>query len=393
MLKFASRMDNMSASEIRELLKSASDPQIIKFSGGFPAPELFPVKEMKEASMKVFDELGSTALQYSSTDGYLPLREKLAKRMFDKQQIKTDADHILMTAGSQMGLDFSGRVFLNEGDVVLLEAPSYLGAINAFKANQPKFVAIPTDDEGMLIDELKKAIEENDNIKFCYVIPDFQNPTGKVWSLERRKQFMEVMTDAEIPVVEDNPYGELRFEGTPQPSLKTMDPKGLVIYLGTMSKILAPGQRLGWVCAEDEILEKYNIMEQASALQASTISQMEVNAFMDMFNLDDHIKKILPAYDSRRKCMIAAMEKYLPEGCKFTRSEGGLFTWIEAPENVDMKALQPECIKRGVAYVPGAPFFPNGGGLNTARLNYSAEPEERIEEGIKIIADAIKEVL
>jgi 2-aminoadipate transaminase len=348
---------------------------------------------MKEASMKVFDELGSTALQYSSTDGYLPLREKLAKRMFDKQQIKTDAEHILMTAGSQMGLDFSGRVFLNEGDVVLLEAPSYLGAINAFKANQPKFVAIPTDDEGMLIDELKKAIEENDNIKFCYVIPDFQNPTGKVWSLERRKQFMEVMTDAEIPVVEDNPYGELRFEGTPQPSLKTMDPKGLVIYLGTMSKILAPGQRLGWVCAEDEILEKYNIMEQASALQASTISQMEVNAFMDMYNLDDHIKKILPAYDSRRKCMIAAMEKYLPEGCKFTRSEGGLFTWIEAPESVDMKALQPECIKRGVAYVPGAPFFPNGGGLNTARLNYSAEPEERIEEGIKIIGDAIKEVL
>jgi 2-aminoadipate transaminase len=172
-----------------------------------------------------------------------------------------------------------------------------------------------------------------------------------------------------------------------------MDPKGLVIYLGTMSKILAPGQRLGWVCAEDEILEKYNIMEQASALQASTISQMEVNAFMDMYNLDDHIKKILPAYDSRRKCMIAAMEKYLPEGCKFTRSEGGLFTWIEAPESVDMKALQPECIKRGVAYVPGAPFFPNGGGLNTARLNYSAEPEERIEEGIKIIGDAIKEVL
>ena len=393
MLKFASRMDNMSASEIRELLKSASDPQIIKFSGGFPAPELFPVKEMKEASMKVFDELGSTALQYSSTDGYLPLREKLAKRMFDKQQIKTDAEHILMTAGSQMGLDFSGRVFLNEGDVVLLEAPSYLGAINAFKANQPKFVAIPTDDEGMLIDELKKAIEENDNIKFCYVIPDFQNPTGKVWSLERRKQFMEVMTDAEIPVVEDNPYGELRFEGTPQPSLKTMDPKGLVIYLGTMSKILAPGQRLGWVCAEDEILEKYNIMEQASALQASTISQMEVSKFMDLYDLDDHIKKILPAYDSRRKCMIEAMEKYLPEGCKFTRSQGGLFTWIEAPEHVDMKTLQQECIKRGVAYVPGAPFFPNGGGLNTARLNYSAEPEDRIVEGIKIIGDAIKEVL
>lgn len=392
-MKFASRMDNMSASEIRELLKSASDPQIIKFSGGFPAPELFPVAEMKEAAMKVFDEMGNAALQYSSTDGYEPLREMIAKRMFDKQQIKTDAAHILMTSGSQMGLDFSARVFLDKGDVVLLEAPSYLGAINAFKACEPNFVAIPTDDDGMIIDELKKAIAENDNIKFCYVIPDFQNPTGKVWSLERRKQFMEVMTEAEIPVVEDNPYGELRFEGTPQPSLKTMDPKGLVVYLGTMSKVLAPGYRLGWVCAEDEILEKYNIMEQAGALQASTIGQMECAKFMEMYDLDEHIKKILPAYDSRRKCMIEAMEEYLPEGCKFTRSEGGLFTWIEAPEHVDMKALQPECIKRGVAYVPGAPFFPNGGGLNTARLNYSAEPEDRIKEGIKIIGDAIKEVL
>ena len=274
MIKFASRMDNMSASEIRELLKSASDPAIIKFSGGFPAPELFPVEEMKQASMKVFDEMGSTALQYSATDGYLPLREKLAKRMFDKQQIKVDPANILMTSGSQMGLDFSARVFLDPGDVVLLEAPSYLGAVNAFKACQPKFVSIPTDDDGMLIDELKKAIAENDNIKFCYVIPDFQNPTGKVWSLERRKEFMEVMTEAEIPVVEDNPYGELRFEGESLPSLKTLDPKGLVIYLGTLSKILAPGQRLGWVAASDEILEKYNVMEQAAALQASTISQM-----------------------------------------------------------------------------------------------------------------------
>ena len=169
MLKFASRMDNMSASEIRELLKSASDPAIIKFSGGFPAPELFPVKEMKEASMKVFDEMGNAALQYSSTDGYLPLREKIAKRMFDKQQIKIDPANILMTSGSQMGLDFSARVFLDKDDVVLLEAPSYLGAINAFKTCQPRFVAIPTDDDGMLIDELKKAIAENDNIKFCYV--------------------------------------------------------------------------------------------------------------------------------------------------------------------------------------------------------------------------------
>ena len=392
-MKFASRMDNMSASEIRELLKSASDPQIIKFSGGFPAAELFPVDEMKQAAMKVFDEMGETALQYSSTDGYLPLREQIAKRMSEKEQIETDADHILMTSGSQMGLDFSARVFLDEGDVVLLEAPSYLGAINAFKTCQPKFVSIPTDDEGMIIDELKKAIAENDNIKFCYVIPTFQNPTGKVWSLERRKQFMEVMTEAEIPVVEDNPYGELRFEGESLPALKSLDTKGLVIYLGTLSKILAPGYRLGWVCASDEILEKYNVMEQAGALQASTIGQMECAKYMEMFSLDEHLEKILPAYDSRRKCMIEAMEEYLPEGCKFTRSEGGLFTWIEAPEHVDMKALQPECIKRGVAYVPGAPFFPNGGGLNTARLNYSAEPEDRIKEGIKIIGDAIKEVL
>ena len=391
MVKFASRMDLLTGSEIRELLKLAGKPGIISFAGGMPAMEMFPVEAMRKAANEVMDQMGAQAMQYSSTEGYLPLREIIAERMEAKQGVKTDADHILITSGSQMGLDYSARVFLDKGDVVLLEEPSYLGAINAFKACEPKFVTIPTDEDGMIIDELKKAIAENENIKFCYVIPDFQNPSGKEWSLERRKEFMEVMNENEIPVIEDNPYGELRFEGEPLPSLKSMDPKGLVVYLGTMSKVLAPGYRIGWVCADDEILAKYNFMEQAAALQASTISQMETAVFLQENDLDEHIKAIIEVYDKRRKAMMDALEANLPEGCTFTRSKGGLFTWIVLPEHMNAKELQPKCIERNVAYVPGGPFFPNGGHENTIRLNYSAMNEEQIKQGIETLCEVIKE--
>ncbi len=391
MVEFASRMNLLTGSEIRELLKVANEPDIISFAGGMPAKELFPVEPMKKAADKVLEEMGQVAMQYSSTEGYPRLREIIVERMAKKQGITTDVDHILITSGSQMGLDYSARVFLNKGDVVLLEEPSYVGAVNAFKACEPKFVTIPTDDDGMIIDDLKKAIAENDNIKFCYVIPDFQNPSGKEWSLERRKEFMDVMMEAEIPVVEDNPYGELRFEGEPLPSLKTMDTKDLVIYLGTFSKVLAPGYRLGWVCAGDEILQKFNFMEQAASLQASTISQMEAAVYMDENDLDEHIAEVVAAYDKRRKVMFDTLDANLPEGCKFTRSKGGLFTWLTLPEHMNAKELQGKCLERKVAYVPGGGFFPNGGHENHLRLNYSAMPEDKIEKGIKILCDVIKE--
>ena len=386
-------MNELKGSEIRELLKLTARPDIISFAGGLPAPELFPVEEMKAAAVAVMEESGRQALQYSTTEGFPRLREQIAQRMGEKNGIRTDADHILVTSGSQQGLDYSARVFLDEGDVVLMESPSYMGAINAFKACQPKFVEVPTDDGGMIMEELEKILATTERVKMIYVIPDFQNPTGRTWSLERREKFMEIINRYEIPVIEDNPYGELRFEGEYLPALKSMDTKGLVVFLGTFSKILAPGYRLGWVCASDEILFKYNLMAQAAALQASTISQMETAKWIDMFDLDAHVAKIREVYGRRRTVMVETMERELPSCCKFTKPDGGLFTWIELPEYMNAKELQLKCLEKKVAFVPGGTFYPNGGHENTMRLNYSCMPEDKIVQGITALAEAIKENL
>lgn len=393
MVQFAKRMDQMKTSEIRELLKLTARPDIISFAGGLPAPELFPVEEMMAASKAVMEESGRQAMQYSTTDGHPRLRQQIAERMGEKNKIKTDADHILVTSGSQQGLDYSARVFLNDGDVVLMESPSYLGAINAFKCCEPKFVEVPTDEGGMIMEELEKILATTERVKMIYVIPDFQNPTGRTWDMERRTKFMEIINKYEIPVIEDNPYGELRFEGEFLPALKSLDTKGLVVFLGTFSKILAPGYRLGWVCASDEILGKYNMMAQAAALQASTISQMETSKWLDMFDLDEHVAKIREVYGRRRTVMVETMERELPDCCKFTRPDGGLFTWIELPEYMDAKELQMKCLEKKVAFVPGCSFFPNGGHENTMRLNYSCMPEDKIVQGITALAQAIKENL
>ena len=305
----------------------------------------------------------------------------------------TDADHILVTSGSQQGLDFSARVFLNPGDVVLLESPSYLGAVNAFKACEPRFIEVPTDNGGMIMEELEKILATTERVKMIYVIPDFQNPTGRTWDLERRHQFMEIVNRYEIPVIEDNPYGELRFEGEYLPALKSLDTKGLVIYLGTFSKILAPGYRIGWVCAEEHILAKYNFMEQAASLQASTIGQMETSKWIDMFDLDAHVATIRACYDKRRKVMLETLERELPEGCTFTHPVGGLFAWVVLPEYMDAKELQMKCLEKKVAFVPGGSFFPNGNHENTLRLNYSCMPEEKIVQGITALCQTIRENL
>lgn len=393
MVQFSTRMNLLKGSEIRELLKLTSQPDIISFAGGMPAPELFPVEQMMEASKAVLQENGRAALQYSSTEGFPRLREQIAERMLAKNNIKTDANHILITSGSQQGLDFSARVFLNKGDVVLLESPSYLGAVNAFKACEPKFIEVPTDDGGMIMEELEKILASTENVKMIYVIPDFQNPTGRTWDLDRRHKFMDIINKYEIPVIEDNPYGELRFEGEYMPALKSLDTKGLVVYLGTFSKILAPGYRLGWVCADDEILAKYNFMEQAASLQASTIGQMETAKWIDMFDLDAHVSKIREVYKARRTVMLDTLAKELPDCCSYTRPVGGLFAWVVLPDYMDAKELQMKCLEKKVAFVPGGSFFPNGGHENTLRLNYSCMPEDKIVKGITALCQTIKENL
>ena len=260
-LNYAKRMDNIRASEIRELLKLTQRPEVISFAGGLPAPELFPVEEFKRVAKEVLDENGTAALQYGPTEGYLPLREKIVERM---KKIKVDlkAENILITSGSQQGLDFSAKIFINPGDVIICESPSYLGAINAFKAYEPRFVEVETDDEGMIMEKLEEALKENENVKFIYVIPDFQNPSGKTWSLERRKGLVELANKYNVAIIEDNPYGELRFEGEILPAVKHFDTEGRVVFLGTFSKIFCPGLRLGWVAADGEVLNKYILVKQ-----------------------------------------------------------------------------------------------------------------------------------
>ena len=392
-IKFAKRMEGLKGSEIRELLKLTEKPEVISFAGGLPAPELFPVEEMKEISKIVLEESGTQALQYSTTEGFNPLREQIAKRMNSKNKTNITKDDILITNGSQQGLDFAGKVFLDEGDVVLCESPSYLGAINAFKAYRPNFIEVPTDNNGMIMEELEKILETTENIKMIYVIPDFQNPTGRTWPLERRKKFMEIISKYEIPVIEDNPYGELRFEGYSLPSLKSMDKKGLVIFLGTFSKIFCPGYRLGWTCASQEILSKFIFVKQGADLQASSISQREVSKFIDLYDLDEHVNKIKEVYERRRDLMLNTMKAEFPEGIEYTHPEGGLFTWVELPKHLDSKVIMEDCLKNNVAYVPGGSFFPNGGKENCFRLNYSNMPDDRIVEGIKRLGGVLKQYM
>mgnify|MGYP000877795552 CR=1 FL=1 len=390
MVKYSSRMGKMEGSAIRELLKLTAKPEIISFAGGMPAPELFPTEEMEKAANAVMEEQGQIAMQYSTTEGYPRLREQIVERMDKKNNIKTDVDHILITSGSQQGLDYSGRLFLDKDDIILCESPSYLGALNAFKTNEPKFIEVPTDENGLIPEELEKILAKEDRVKMIYVIPDFQNPTGRTWPLERRHAFMDIINKYEIPVIEDNPYGELRYEGDYLPALKSLDTKGLVVYLGTFSKILAPGYRLGWICAEDEILSNYNKLAQAAALQASTISQMETAKWIDMFDLDAHVAEIRKVYGHRRDVMLDTLEKTFPEGVTWTHPVGGLFLWVMLPENMKAQDVYMKALEKNVAFVPGDTFFPNGGVFNCFRMNYSCMPDEKIIEGVTALADVIK---
>ena len=392
-VRFANRMGKVEGSAIRELLKLTARPEVISFAGGMPAPELFPVEEMKKVSVAVLEEQGRVALQYTTTEGYLPLRQKIADRMNKTLKTNVGPDDILMTSGSQQGLDFSGKVFIDKDDVILCESPSYMGALNAMKAYEPQFIEIETDNDGMKMEDLERVLSSNDKVKLIYVIPDFQNPSGRTWPLERRIKFMEIINKYEIPVVEDNPYGELRFDGESLPSLKSLDTKGLVIYLGTFSKIFCPGYRLGWTSAAPKILEKFNICKQGADLQASTISQMEVNKFMEMYDLDAHVEKIKACYVKRRDLMIKTMEEEFPESVEFTRPQGGLFTWVTLPEGIDAGVMAKKCLEKNVAYVPGASFYPNGGVVNTCRLNYSNMPEDKIVEGIKRMGEVLRSEL
>ena len=391
--RFARRMDGLRASEIRELLKVTERPEVISLAGGLPAAELFPVEELKAVALRVLEEHGWSAMQYSTTEGHLPLRAWIARRMTERLGATTNVDDVLITSGSQQAIDLTGKLFLDEGDVVLCESPTYLGALNAFRAYQPRFMEVPTDDEGMIVSELERRLADVRRVKLVYVVPDFQNPTGRTWSLERRRRFMEVVRRHGVTVVEDCPYGEVRFEGMPIPPLKSMDAAGQVVFLGTFSKIFCPGFRIGWAAASHPLVEKYVLAKQGSDLHTSTISQMEIATYLSMFDIDANLRRIREVYRARRDAMIRALEQELPASARFTRPQGGLFLWVELPPNVNARELLERCLERGVAFVPGGSFFPDGGHENTVRLNYSNMPEERIAEGMRRLGAAVREML
>lgn len=388
--KMSKRVGMMKNSIIRQLLSLCDSPEMISFAGGFPAAELFPIEEFKQASVETLNEDGRKALQYAATDGYPDLRKHIVD-IVAKQGIKCDIEDILITNGSQQGLEFSGRIFLDEGDTVLVESPSYLGALGAFRVYNPNFVEVETDEHGMKMDSLEEALEKYDNVKFIYTIPEFQNPTGLTMPVDRRKRMIELAKKYNVPVIEDSPYGRLRFEGEILPAIKSFDDEGYVIYLGTFSKIFAPGLRIGYVIANQEILSKYNTSKQNVDLQAGTNSMMQLSKYLDNMCIDDHICKITDVYRKRRDLMIHMMEEYFPENTSWNVPDGGLFTWVTLPENVDATELFKKGIEKNVAFVPGEPFYPNGGHKNHFRLNYSCMPEDKIEIGMKRLADLLCE--
>lgn len=382
-MRFAERAANLRASEIREILKLTEMPEVISFAGGLPAPELFPVAEIAKISEQVLATQGQAALQYSPTEGFPILREIIAKERMSRAQVDVSAQQILVTAGSQQGIEFCGRLFLDKNDYVICESPTYLGAINAFNSYQPRYLEIPMDDEGMIISELEKTLEQHPEAKMIYTVPDFQNPTGRTMSVARRQQLAKLAKRYQIPVIEDNPYGELRFEGDSYPAIKSFDDEGWVIYLGSFSKTFCPGYRIGWMCAKPEILHKFVLIKQASDLQCSSIAQREIAQYLQQYDLNEHIAKIRQVYKQRRDLMLESIHKYFPATVKYTIPEGGLFTWVELKRDIDAARLLDEALQEKVAFVPGASFFPNTHHRNFLRLNYSNMQKERIVEGIQ----------
>jgi len=389
---YSERIKQVKASEIREILKLTQQPDIISFAGGLPAPELFPIEAMKVVSQRVLTEMGKEALQYSTTEGYDPLRVKIAERL-KRVGIVANKDDLLITSGSQQGLDFTGKIFINPGDFVLCESPSYLGALNAFKAYECDFKEIETDHNGMVLAHLEAVIKETPKAKFIYVIPDFQNPSGRTWSDERRRGLVEIANRYKLVIVEDNPYGELRFDGESIQTIKSYDTEGRVVYLGTFSKTFSPGIRIGWVLASPEVLNKYIMVKQGADLQSSSMSQRELNMYLEMYDFDAHIDTIKTVYKKRRDLMIETVKAEFPTSAEVEIPNGGLFAWVKLPKHIDTKEVLVVAIENKVAFVPGGSFFPNGGQENFMRLNFSNMTEEKIVEGLKRLGKILKEIL
>jgi 2-aminoadipate transaminase len=386
---YATRCGGMSASEVRALFAVASRPEVVSLAGGMPYVQALPRQEVVAIAREVLEAQGDVALQYCGGMGLPGLRRQLV-RLMAEEGVEAAPDGLVVTHGAQQALDLVAKVFLDPGDVVVVEAPSYVGALSAFSAYEPRFVQVPIDEEGMLVEELERALARGTRPKFVYTVPNFSNPAGITMSLRRRARLVQVCRDAGIPIVEDNPYGMLRFEGEPLPCLRAMDP-GNVIYLGTLSKVFSPGVRVGWALADGPTLSRLVLMKEAADLCSSAFMQLVGERYLEGEAWRRNLAALVGVYRSRRDAMLTALSEHFPEEARWTRPAGGFYVWVTLPPGLDSSALLPEAVEHRVAYVPGTAFYPDDGGRDRLRLSFCYPPEERIVEGVRRLGVLISE--
>ena len=391
---FSDKIKELKPSAIREIFKSLSDPTIISFAAGNPSPESFPVDALAKISADIFENHSTTALQYSITEGYPPLREAIAKRQKEKFGIGTDDDSVMIVSGGQQGMELSCKVFCNEGDEVICENPSFIGSLNSFRSLGATPVGVELDEDGMNLSALEEALRTHPKAKLMYVIPTFQNPSGRTTSLEKRVGIYELARKYDVMIVEDNPYGELRFAGEDVPTLKSMDTDGRVIYCSSFSKILSAGMRVGFVVANNTVIQKLAVAKQGEDVHTNIFFQMLAHRYMTEYDLDAHISRINSIYGRKCALMVDALEKYMPKEVKYTRPEGGLFIWCTLPAHVDAPAFIKKAIERKVAVVPGTAFnCDTEAPSQSFRLNYSTPSDEDIVRGVEILGEVAREMI
>lgn len=390
----SNRMSSLRGSAIREIFKYAADPAVISLAGGNPNPELFPNEALSDIAAEILREQPVTALQYGITEGYTPLREAIRERLARVESIGTENDDLIVVSGGQQGIELATKCLVNEGDTVIVELPSFIGATNAFRSYGAHLVGVPVKEDGMDLDALERALAENNNVRFIYTIPTFQNPMGVTMSLEKRKRLYEIAKKNGVLILEDNPYGELTFNGVKTPTIKSMDTEGIVMYSGSFSKILAPGLRLGFMCAPRPIIQKMVIAKQVSDVHTPMLPQLLATEYMKRYDLDALILKMRENYAHKCKTMLDAMEQYFPCDVTYTRPGGGLFIWCDLGHGLDTFALSKKAIEQKVVYVPGNTFMVDmDQPTSTLRLNYSTMSDEKIVEGIRRLGIVFGEAL
>ncbi|MFN2546011.1 MAG: PLP-dependent aminotransferase family protein [Myxococcales bacterium] len=383
MIELARRMSRVHTSPIREMLKVTERPDVLSFAGGLPAPEMFPVEAMARAHADVLAKEGASALQYGATEGFGPLRAWVAERM-TQRGLACDPEQVLITAGSQQGIDLVGKALIDPGDVVVVEEPSYLAALQSFSIYDARFAVVGTDEEGMRVDQLEELLRQT-RARFIYLVPNFQNPRGTTLTLARRLALVRLARDHRVAILEDDPYGELRYSGVALPPLAGLDRHAPVIHLGSFSKTLAPGLRLGYAIADEETVKALVIAKQAADLHTGVLSQRAVARMLETYDYERHLRELRGVYGERCAAMLASIERSFPKGTRYTRPDGGLFVWAELPTGIDAAQLLDDAMREKVAFVPGAPFYPHEPRRNTLRLNFSNRPPELIAKGMSIV--------